>query len=64
MNKKKLNLDKLTVESFITKVEHTGKTKLVGGSGTCRYESVIICEEPAPTVGCPAETFAIDIFGC
>ena len=64
MKKKKLNINDLKVESFITNIEHRGKTTVMGGSGTCRYESLVFCDEPEETVGCPAQTLAVDIFSC
>jgi len=60
---KKLSLKSLKVQSFITELNNSNGRTIKGGN-TENYESVIICEEPAETVGCPAETFAVDIFGC
>ena len=60
---RKLNLNDLKVKSFVTDLSKEKDKTIVGGNKD-RYESVVICDEPADTVGCGAETFAADIFGC
>jgi len=64
MKNTKLNLNDLKVKSFVTNLESEVGQTVQGGSGTCRYESVLICEEPAPSVGCPVETFYTACGGC
>ncbi|MBL6446710.1 pinensin family lanthipeptide [Fulvivirga sp. 29W222] len=54
MKKHNLNLNALKVQSFITNLNDQDAHTIYGGA---TIESCIICEEPAPTVGCPVETF-------
>jgi len=58
MKNTKLNLNALKVKSFVTSLGNDKELTVKGGARSDRYESRIICEEAAPTVGCGVETFA------